>query len=88
MVGTSNSTVELLVRIFGLRETELEDVRGESDASSFPAWVSVVVTSLVLITETHLPMEAHVAVAHAMRESLQNMEHGERFGTDAKETGS
>jgi hypothetical protein len=88
VAGTSNSIVELLGRIFGVREKELENVRGTSNTSSIPAWGSVVITSPVLITEAHLPMEARVAVAHAMRESLQNMEHGERFGTDAKETGS
>ena len=87
VAGTSNSTVELLGRILGVREKELEDVRGKSDASSIPAWVSVVATSLVLITETHLPMEACLADVHAMREPLQNMEHGERLGTNAKKTG-
>ena len=88
VAGTSNSIVELLGRILGVREKKLENVRGTSNTSSIPAWGSVVITSPVLITEAHFPMEARVAVAHAMRESLTNMEHGERIGTDAKETGS
>jgi hypothetical protein len=80
--------VELLGRILGVCEKELEDVRGKSDASSIPAGSSVVVTPSVLITETHFPMAARLAAAHALRESLQNVEYGERAGTNAKKTGS
>ncbi len=79
--------MELLGRILGVREKKLENVRGTSNTSSIPAGGSVVTTSPVLITEAHLPMEARLALAHAMRQPLQNMEHGERVGTDAEETG-
>jgi hypothetical protein len=88
VAGTSNGIVELMGRIFGVRKKELEDVRGKSDTSSIPAGSFVVVTSSVLIAETRFPMEARMAFAHAMRESLQTVEHGERACTNAKKTGS
>ena len=68
MAGTSNIIVELLGRILGVREKDLENVRRRSNTSSIQAWGSFVITSpvFITITEAHLPMEARVAVAYAM----------------------
>ena len=66
MAGTSNIIVELLGRILGVREKDLENFRGRSNTSSIQAGGSFAITSPVFITEAHLPMEARVAVAYAM----------------------